>query len=100
MSDPNMTLTQLTNQELTTELEKRVQNGTLQVEASAGQLEEKSVSLLSTLNSKSLLFLVGLTVGFTFVVLSTLTLTGNSITSCNLEFSEPNNNQIKVDLKN
>jgi hypothetical protein len=102
MSNPNMTLTltELTNQELITELEKRVQNGTLQVGTSADKVEEKTVSLLSTLNSKSLLFLVGLTVGFTFVVLSVITLTGNSATSYNLEFSEPNNQQIKIDLKN
>ena len=63
-----MTLTQLTNQELIKELQERIQNKTLGAEVVANEFQEETSSLLSRLDGKSLLILIGLTVSFTLLV--------------------------------
>jgi len=81
-----MTLTQLTNQELITELQKRIQNKTLGAEVVATEVEQTSKSLLSRLDSKSLLFSIGLTVGFTLLIYYSIQVTSSSTTGVKIEF--------------
>jgi hypothetical protein len=98
MTNPNLNLT---NQELITELKKRIQTGTLRTEIVAEQVETQTTSLLSALNTKTLLLLVGLTVGFTLLVCYSVTITANSVTGGTIEFQDPpTNQQIEIDLKN
>jgi len=78
----------LTNQELISELEKRVQNGTLKVQITPEQFEKETKSLFSYLDSKNLLLLVGLTVGLTFLVCYSLKITTSSVTGGSLDFRE------------
>jgi hypothetical protein len=63
-----MTLANLTNQELIQEFQKRIQNKTLAAEVVANEFQEETSSLLSRLDGKNLLFVIGLTVGFTLLV--------------------------------
>lgn len=94
-------MNQPTNQELITELKKRIQAGTLKAEVIADQVEAKDQSLLSVFSGKGLLLLIGLTVGATLLICYSLQLTTNSVTSCTLEFQDPTNNQqIEIDLNN
>jgi len=65
MTNPNLNLT---NQELIKELQKRIQNKTLRAEVVANEFQEETSSLLSRLDGKSLLTIIGLTVGFTLLV--------------------------------
>jgi hypothetical protein len=63
MTNPN-----LTNQELIKELQERIQNKSLGAEVIANEFQEETSSLLSRLDGKSLLIVIGLTVGFTLLV--------------------------------
>jgi len=78
----------LTNQELISELKKRIQNGTLKVQTTAEQFEKETKSLFSYLDSKDLLLLVGLAAGFTLLVCYIIQVTTSSVTGVNLEFSD------------
>ena len=92
-------MNQLTNQELLQELDKRIKNSTLKTEVVVNQVESETKSLLSYLDSKSLLLLIGITVGTTLLICYTMKLTTNSPTGCSLQFQE-NNHQIEIELKN
>jgi len=78
----------LTNQELISELKKRIQNGTLKVQTTAEQFEKETKPLFSYLDSKDLLLLVGLAAGFTLLVCYIIQVTTSSVTGVNLEFSD------------
>jgi len=84
-----MTLTQLTNQELIQELEKRIQNKTLGAEVVATEFQKETSSLLSRLDGKNLLFLIGLTVGFTLIVFYIMKVTSTTATRAKIEFENP-----------
>ena len=81
-------MNQLTNQELVNELERRIQQGTLEVNIKNEQFKEETKSSLSYLDSKNLLLLVGLSVGFTLLVCHMMKVTTNSVTGGSLEFQE------------
>ena len=78
-------MNQLTNQELIQELQKRVESGVIRA---MPEMEKRTESLLSGLDSKNLLLLTGLTVALTFLVCYSLKVTTNSVTGVNLEFSD------------
>ena len=81
-------MNQLTNQELITELKRRIQNGTLQANIKVEQFKKETKSLLSYLDSKSLLLLIGLSAGFALLTYYILQITTISPTKGSLEFSD------------
>ncbi len=93
MTNPNLNLT---NQELIKEFQKRIKEGTLGAQIVAGEVKETSRSLLSYLEGKQLLFVVGLTVGFALLVCYSLKVTSSKVANCNLEFE--NNPPTTIDL--
>src|SRR4051794_19227356 len=84
----------LTNQELIQELQKRVKEGTLNLKFIPGQEKRETHSLLSRLDGKTLLLLLGLTAGFTLAVCSLLKITTTKAVEVELEFDQ--NPPIKV----
>lgn len=84
-------MNKLTNQELVKELEKRIDQGHLEVRAIPEQFEKRTKSLFSCLDSEDLLLLAGLTVVLTFLLFQSLKLTTNSVTEYSVGFRELEN---------
>ena len=81
----------LTNQELIQELQSRIEDGNIEVQVNANEVETKSYSLLSKLGSKEWLLLIGLSVAFTFLICSSLSITTTSPAGLSVELQENKN---------
>jgi len=76
----------LTNQELIQELQKRIKEKTLRAEIIPDRFEEKTNSLISLLDGKNLLLVLGLTIVSTLTLFYCLKATSRSSTGYTVEF--------------
>ena len=91
-----MTLSDLTNQELIQELQSRIETGNIEVQVNANETETHSYSLLSKLGSKEWLLLIGLSVAFTFLICSSLSITTIAPTGLSVELQENKNPSVEI----
>jgi hypothetical protein len=90
-----------TNQELVQELQKRIKEGTLKAEVVADKFETETSTLLSKLDSKSLLLLVGLVTSFTLFICYSIKSTSTTATDSVVKFDcnpPVNNEKIEVPI--
>ena len=86
----------LTNQELIQELQSRIETGNIEVQVNANKVETKSYSLLSKLGTKEWLLLIGLSVAFTFLICSSLSITATAPAGLSVELQENNNPSTEI----
>lgn len=84
-------MNQLTNQELIQELQNRIEAGNIEVQVNTNGVETHSYSLLSKLGSKEWLLLIGLSVAFTFLICSSLSITATTPANLSVEIQENKN---------
>ena len=94
-------MSNLTNQELIQELQKRIKAGEIEMEVTADQFKKETNSLLSYLGTKELLLLVGLIVTSVLIYCYSTKLTYTSPTGYALEFDHnPSITTIASEIQN
>lgn len=92
MTNPNINLT---NQELIKELQNRIDAGNIEFQATSDH-QTQTYSLLSKLGSKEWLLLIGLSVAFTFLICSSLSITTNQAIGATIGLRENKNPVIEI----